>query len=148
MERNGKGRVLGIDYGSVRIGLAISDPMRIIASGAGVISNDPDAVSVIVDMISNRDVTAVVVGMPYRADGSRGTIADEIEKFIAELSSQLGIPVTTCDEGYTSVRAKETFLQGGMKKKARREKAHIDEMAARLLLQEYLETGSGQESNG
>ncbi|MDH4069577.1 MAG: Holliday junction resolvase RuvX [Ignavibacteria bacterium] len=140
---NGRGRVLGIDYGSVRIGLAISDPMRIIAGGAGVVPNDRNAIDVIIRMISEREVTAVVVGMPYRADGSRGTIAGEIERFIGQLRERLSLPVETWDEGYTSIRAKETFRQGGMKRKERREKANVDEMAARLLLQDYLETGLG-----
>jgi putative Holliday junction resolvase len=136
------GRILAIDYGSKRVGLALSDPMHILASGAGTLVNDVQLFDQIVALVRSHEVRLVVVGMPYAPDGGRGQKAQEIGLFIDRLRAVLAIPVTTWDESFTSVNAREAMQQGGMKKKQRQGKGRVDEMAARLLLQEYME-GAG-----
>jgi putative Holliday junction resolvase len=134
------GRILGIDYGSRRVGLALSDPLGVIAQGAGTIQNAPDLVERIARLAGEHAVTGIVVGMPYGPNGEMGAKAVEVEGFIRTLRIAVSVPVDTWDESYTSVEAQRTFLAGGMKKKARQEKGRVDEMAARLLLQEYLDS--------
>jgi len=133
------GRVLGIDYGSRRIGLALTDPMGIIASGAGTVENDSTVVERLAVLVRSNEVRLIVIGMPYAPDGGKGQKAKEVDAFIARLQGAVDIPVETWDESFTSVTAQETMRRGGMKKKQREEKGRVDEMAARLLLQEYLE---------
>jgi putative holliday junction resolvase len=138
------GRILGIDYGSRRVGLAVSDPLQIIAQGAGTIDGGSDLVDRLVAIVHEHEAVAVVVGMPYGSDGEMGAKAREIEAFIGVLKGRVDVPVDTWDESYTSVEAQRTFIAGGMKRSARRQKGRIDEMAARLLLQEYLESRKRQ----
>jgi len=134
------GRILAIDYGTKRIGLALSDPMHILASGAGTLANDGELFERIVALVRSHDVTLVVVGMPYAPDGGRGQKAREVGTFIDRLRAALEIPVTTWDESFSSVNARGAMREGGMKRKQRQEKGRVDEMAARLLLQEYMES--------
>ena len=133
------GRILAIDYGTRRVGLAMTDPLRIIAQGAGTLENQGDIPARVAALVLQQGVTAIVVGIPEGPDGKTGAMAEEILKFVEVLRGAVSVPVATWDESYTSVDAKSAFLAGGMKKKQRREKARVDEMAARLLLQNYLE---------
>jgi len=133
------GRLLAIDYGSKRVGLAISDPLGIIAQGAGTLLNDGTLLSKIAALVTEKDVWQIVVGIPYRADGSKGLKAKEIEAFTSVLKTVVSVPIDTWDESFTSVDARRLLIEGGMKRKQRRQKRHVDEMAARVLLQEYLD---------
>ena len=133
------GRVLGVDYGSRRVGMALSDPLRVLASGAGTIENTPGLVAAIASIALEERVVLIVVGMPYAPDGGRGGKAEEVGRFVDALRGAVSVPVETWDESFTSVNARQAFIDGGMKKKERRQKGRVDEMAARLLLQEYLE---------
>jgi putative Holliday junction resolvase len=134
------GRALGIDYGSRRVGLALSDPLRIIANGAGVMLNTPSLIKNLAQMVEDQQVTLIVVGMPYAPDGGRGKKGDEVEGFIQRLQSAVTVPIATWDESFTTVDAGAAIRTAGMKKKHRQQKGVLDEMAARLLLQEYLDT--------
>ena len=133
------GRVMAIDYGTRRVGVAVSDPSRILASGRGTLDNTPTLLDGLRAIAGAEDVVLIVVGMPYAPDGGKGKKGEEVEEFIGRLRGAVNVPVETWDESYTSVEAHRAFLDGGMKKKQRREKGRVDEMAARLLLQEYLE---------
>ena len=133
------GRVLGIDYGSKRIGLAVSDPTRLIARGIGTLSNDESFMDRLREIITKEEVTLIVVGMPYSDDGGRGQQALEVEAFIERLKHQTALEIETWDESFSSVRAQRVFIDMGMKKKKRRQKARVDTMAARIMLQEYLD---------
>jgi putative Holliday junction resolvase len=137
-----EGRILAIDYGSKRVGLAVSDPTRVIAQGAGTLGNNERLFQQLTDVISKQDVSQIVVGMPYSEDGGKGKKAIEVEGFIAQLKQHTNVPIDTWDESYTSVDAKREFIAIGMKKKKRQQKARVDEMAARLMLQEYLDSHS------
>lgn len=133
------GRVLALDYGTKRVGVAMSDPLRVLASGVGTWANDGGLMPAIAKLVRDESVVLVVVGMPYAPDGGKGTKAREVEAFIGRLRDVVDVPLTTWDESYTSVDAHRAFREGGMKKKQRRDRAAVDTMAARILLQQYLD---------
>lgn len=133
------GRVLGIDYGTRRVGLAISDPLRVLAGPVGTWDNEPDLMKRLAELITGEGVTLVVVGMPYAPDGGKGAKAREVDAFIARLKSCHPVPVETWDESYTSVEAQRLLIEGGKRRKQRRAKGAVDTMAARLLLQQFLD---------
>lgn len=139
-----EGRILAIDYGTKRVGVALSDPLRIIAQGLGTLQNDGRLFRELAGIIRERGVSLVVVGMPYGPDGGLGGKAEEVTDFIGKLRDAVPVPVDTWDESYTTKDAQRAFFSGGMRQKKRREKSRVDEMAARLLLQEYLESHDHQ----
>jgi len=134
------GRVMGIDYGRRRVGVAVSDPLRVVTRGLGVLENAPDLPAAIAARAEEEGVVLIVVGMPYAPDGGRGAMGEEVARFVASLRARARVPVETWDESFTSASAQRVFIDGGMKKRQRREKGRVDEMAARLLLQEFLES--------
>ncbi len=133
------GRVMGIDYGSRRVGIAVSDPLRIITRGLGALENTPGLPGMIAARVREEQVVLIVVGMPFAPDGGLGARGEEVGRFIEALRAQVQVPVEIWDESFTSVDARQAFIAGGMKKRKRQEKGRVDEMAARLLLQDYLE---------
>lgn len=137
------GRILAIDYGSKRVGVAVSDPMRVIAQGVTTLANDPRLINTLCALIQSKEASLVLVGMPYGPDGSKGAKANEVEQFIADLQSATEVPIETWDESYSSVNAQRRLIEAGMKMKQRRDKGRIDEMAARVFLQEYLDSLPG-----
>jgi putative holliday junction resolvase len=134
-----RGRVLGIDYGSKRVGLALSDPLRMIAGGGGTLANDETLIHNIVGLVGDREVTLVVVGMPFAPDGGMGGKAMEVDQFIQRLREYIQVPITTWDESYSTRDAARFMREGGMKRKQRQQRTGIDEMAARVMLQEFLD---------
>jgi putative holliday junction resolvase len=133
------GRILALDYGTKRVGVAASDPTRLIAQGITTLINDANLFLRLKEIIAVQSVTQIVVGMPYSEDGGKGFKAREVEEFIAQLKVHTNVPIDTWDESLTSVDAHRVFVESGMKKKQRREKHRVDEMAARLMLQDYLD---------
>ena len=140
-----QGRVLGIDYGSRRVGVAMSDPLRVLAGGVGTLDNNDTLLDRLAGIVEEHQVSLVVVGMPYAPDGGKGAKGREVELFIRRLESMIPVTITTWDESFSSVEAQRAFRQGGMKRKQRQEKARVDEMAARLMLQEYLDARPEEE---
>jgi putative Holliday junction resolvase len=134
-----EGRILGLDYGTKRVGVAISDPMRVIAQGVGTLENNSSLLENLKEIVLGRQVTIIVVGIPYGPDGETGGKAREVGTFIEMLKGSVGVPVDTWDESYSSVAAQRVFIEGGMKRRKRRQKERVDEMAARVMLQEYLD---------
>jgi putative Holliday junction resolvase len=100
--------------------------------------NEPLLVDRLAGLVREQEVVRIVVGMPYAPDGGKGAKAAEVEAFIALLRGRVEVPVDTWDESLTSVEAHRAFIETGMKRKKRRQKPRVDEMAARLMLQEYL----------
>jgi putative holliday junction resolvase len=137
-------RIMGIDYGTRRVGVALSDPLRTISQGVATLKNDSTVIERLCKIIDERDVECVVVGMPYGPDGGKGTKAIEVEEFIQRLRFATSADIDTWDESYSSVNARQIFIAGGMKRKQRQQKARVDEMAARLMLQEYLDNHSSK----
>jgi putative Holliday junction resolvase len=134
-----QGRILALDYGTKRVGLALSDRLQILASGAGTLENGPGLIDVLRQIIERELVVWVVVGMPYAPDGGLGAKGVEVEMFVRELRRAISVPVHTWDESHSSRDAVRTMIGSGVKRKKRRQKARVDEMAARLFLQEYLD---------
>jgi putative Holliday junction resolvase len=138
--------LLGVDYGSVRIGLAVSDPERRLASPLVVYerrSREQDAVY-FRSLVSDEEVAAFVVGLPIHLDGREGQKAAEARAFGAWLAETTGLPVTFWDERFSTVEAESALWQAGLTHKKR--KARRDRVAAQVLLQAYLDAGCPDES--
>lgn len=133
-------RVLGIDMGERRIGLALSDPSGIIASPyATWEGRDRDGLpGRIRHLVQEKQIGTVVIGLPNRTDGKFSEKAAEFRAFAEELRGKLDIPVEMIDESYTTVMAHEAMKEAGMKEKKRRQK--VDEIAAVIILQSWLDT--------
>ncbi|MCB2206151.1 Holliday junction resolvase RuvX [bacterium] len=137
------GRVLAIDYGERRVGLAMSDELGIIASGVGTFANDGTLLTSIANLIEERQVISVVVGLPLTLRGEHGGSAEMVTKFVDQLRKVIDKPVHLIDERFTSTIAERTIREMGVGKKKRREKGKVDEIAAIVLLQGYLDTKTG-----
>lgn len=133
-------RILGIDYGTRRIGLAISDPLRIIAQSLETIENNNECYSIIKKIIEREYIALIVVGMPLNLKGERAQKSLEVEEFIRNLRAHIKIDIVDWDERFTSTMAQRSLLQFGVKKKQRSEKGRIDSMAAAIMLQSYLDS--------
>ncbi|MGE5315475.1 MAG: Holliday junction resolvase RuvX [Acidobacteriota bacterium] len=135
----GVSRVLGIDYGSVRVGLAVSDPLRIFAQGLGTLDNNERLYEKLLGVIDEKEITLIVVGLPLTLKGERGFKSDEVDRFIAELGKRTDVEIVQWDERFTSKIAQQTILSMGTKKMKRREKGKVDEIAAAVMLQGFLD---------
>ncbi|HEY6193078.1 MAG TPA: Holliday junction resolvase RuvX [Bacteroidota bacterium] len=136
-------RILGIDYGSRRIGIAVSDPLNIIARGVTVIPNSPSKISEIKRIALEFGVEKIVVGVPINLKGRSDSMAEEVEEFIRLLASELKVEIVRQDERFTSRIARQTLLDMNVGKMKRRVKGRIDEMASALILQGYLDGQGG-----
>ncbi len=133
-------RVLGIDYGSQRIGLSLSDPLGIIAQPIEALKNDSLLLNHLQQLSTRENVKLIVVGMPFNLKGQHAQKADEVQKFIELLKGKLDIEVVAYDERFTTTIAHKTMLTMGTKKKERQKKdGRIDSMAAALILQGFLD---------
>ena len=130
---------LGIDHGSKRIGLAVSDPGGSVALPAGTLESRGLArdLAAIREVVEARQVERIVVGLPIHMDGRPGRQAEAAQKFAEHLARELGLPVETLDERWTTQEAERTLRETGRKGKKKR--AVIDSVAATLLLRTYLE---------
>jgi len=132
------GRILAIDYGLKRTGLAVTDPLKIIASPLETISTD-GLINWIKKYIMSEQVEQIVVGMPVKLDLSATDTTEPAKKLVAILEATFpDIPVAKEDERFTSKIALQTMIAGGMKKKDRRDKANVDKISAAIILQSYL----------
>jgi putative Holliday junction resolvase len=131
---------MALDYGSKRIGVAMSDELLLTAQGADTIfNNDSDrSIDAIKRLVSENEVTEIVVGLPINMDGSRGHKVSEVEAFVAHLAESIAIPVKTLDERLTTVQAERTLLEADMSRQKRRQLN--DKIAAQLILQSYLDS--------
>jgi putative Holliday junction resolvase len=133
------GRILSIDYGGKRTGLAVTDPLKIIATGLTTVET-PKLISFLKDYFSREQVELVIIGMPVNWDDSATHATPLVQKFIKEFKKNfLSIPIKEVDERFTSKLASQAMLQMGLKKKQRQNKAMLDEIAATIMLQEYLQ---------
>ncbi|MFA6457309.1 MAG: Holliday junction resolvase RuvX [Bacteroidota bacterium] len=134
-------RFLGIDYGSVRIGLSLSDPLKIIAQGFKTINNDGNSLDQIASIITEQNIEKIVVGNPLNLKGEVSTKAEEVKQFVNRLKERTSIEVILLDERFTSVMAQRSIISMGTKKKQRQSnKGKVDEVAAAILLQGYLDS--------
>ena len=132
------GRILAIDYGGKRTGIAVTDEMQIIASGLTTVETSK-LMPFLKEYFVNEKVIAIVVGEPIQKDGTPSGIEEKIQKFLKKFTKEFPeMPVHRQDERYTSKLAFQTMIDSGLKKKQRRNKALIDEIAATIILQEYM----------
>lgn len=130
---------MAIDYGTKRVGLAVTDPMQIVANALETVDN-PKIMDYLKEYISQEEVELFVVGEPFRSDGTPAQSTEEIEKFIKRLKKEFPtIGIDREDESFSSKHAFETMIQSGISKKKRRDKATIDRIAATIILQNYME---------
>ncbi len=131
-------RILAIDYGLKRTGLAVTDPLQIIATGLTTL-HSKELIPFLKDYFTKEAVEMIIIGWPTNWDNTDTHATPLVEKCIKDLQKNFpAIPVKKVDERYTSKMAKDAMLEMGMKKKDRRNKALVDEIAATIMLQEYL----------
>ena len=133
-------RILGIDYGGRRMGLAVSDPMEIIAKPLIILDRKitSDYISKILDIAKEQDVHKIVVGLPLTLRGGHSSQTKEVQNFIEKLRQIGEIPVVHIDERMSSVAAERSLQEQGVK--TGYEKGRVDETAAAIILQEFLES--------
>ena len=131
-------RALGIDYGDVRVGISLSDPMRIIAKPFLTLENNLNLIKDIETLINANNVTDLIVGYPLGMKGQITEQTKKVDNFIEKLKLSLNIPITTIDERLSSVTAKDSLVKQGVKTGFN--KARIDETSAAIILQEFLDT--------
>ncbi len=133
-------KILAIDYGDRRMGLAVNDALGITAQGVCSFkrSSLESDLNKIKDIISSHRVEEVIVGMPYLLSGEKGKKAKEVDEFIAVLKRHVPLPVLEWDERYTTVQAEEVLDTTGTKKKKR--KSVVDMLAATFILESYMES--------
>jgi putative Holliday junction resolvase len=136
-------RILALDPGTVRIGLALSDELHMIASPLEYVPAEPFAklLERLRQLIREKEVGLILVGLPRNMDGSYGPAALKVQEFVAALRAALTVPIQTWDERLTSVQAQRLLVQGGVRRRDRKQK--VDKMAAAILLQSYLDARSG-----
>ena len=134
-----KKRIVSIDYGMKRLGLAISDENKIIASSLGVIQagkNNAEKLSTILKVLKPYEIERIIIGYPIHMYGRVGFLADEVKHFLSQLQQHVTCEVTLFDERLSSVQAERSLKEGGMRRKKRAQ--IIDAVSAVILLQSYL----------
>jgi putative holliday junction resolvase len=133
-------RILGIDHGTKRIGIAVSDELRMIAQPLEFMPAEPfaDFLERLKRIIREKEVEQLVVGMPRNMDGSYGPAAAKVQEFVALLKESITLPVALWDERLTSAQANRFLVQANVRREKRKEKA--DQTAAAILLQSYLDS--------
>jgi len=134
-------RILGIDFGTTRIGVSLSDPLQIIAQPLNTIKNDKKAIGALCDIVRRENVELIIVGMPLNLKGEKGKKALEVEEFITDLAEATETEIVRWDERFTTAMAHQTLLEMGTGREERRtEKGRVDAMAAAILLQGFLDS--------
>ena len=132
-------RILSIDYGLKRTGLAVTDPLQIIATGLTTVESK-QLIPFLKDYFAREEVELIIIGEPKNWDDSDTHATPLVEKFVKQLQKNFpNIPIKKVDERYTSKMAKDAMLEMGLKKMQRRNKKLVDEIAATIMLQEYMQ---------
>ena len=135
-------RIICIDYGLKRTGLAVTDPLQIIATGLMTVES-PKLITVLKDYFQKEEVELILIGEPKNWDESDTHATPLVQSIIKRLKKEFpSVPIQTIDERYTSKLARQSMLDMGLTKKKRRNKALVDEIAATMMLQEYLQRKS------
>ena len=132
-------RILSIDYGKRRTGLAVTDPLQIIAGGLATVSTS-ELYDYLVAYVSREPVERIVIGKPIQPNGQPSENLARVEQFVNRWrKAQPQLPIEYVDERFTSVLAHRAMIDGGLKKKSRQNKALVDEISATIILQSYLD---------
>ena len=133
-------RILSIDYGKKRTGLAVTDPLQIIAGGLGTVSTS-ELFDWLKAYLAKEPVERIVIGEPRQPNGQPSENLGRVQQFVARWRKAVpAVPIEYYDERFTSVLAHQAMLDGGLKKKARQDKGLVDEISATIILQDYLES--------
>jgi putative Holliday junction resolvase len=132
-------RILALDHGTKRIGVAVSDELKIIATPLEYIPAEPFAnfLARLKELVQEKEAELILLGMPRNMDGSYGPAALKVEEFASALKNAVAVPVKLWDERLTSVQANKFLIAGGVRREKRKEK--VDKTAAAILLQSYLD---------
>ena len=132
-------RILGIDYGTKRIGLAVSDELGMIAQPLEFVPAEPQtaAIARLLAVLTIKEVGLMLIGMPRNMDGSYGPAAEKVRQFITVVQAATPVPVKTWDERLTSAQANRYLIQANVRREDRKQK--VDKTAAAILLQSYLD---------
>ncbi len=134
------GRILALDYGRKRTGVAVSDPLKIIANGLTTVPSH-EVLAFLQHYTAQEQVERIIIGLPKQMSGELSESMNYIQPFVVRLKKALpDIPVEYVDERFTSVLAHRAMIAGGVKKKERQNKALVDEISATIILQSYLES--------
>ena len=133
-------RILSLDHGTKRIGVAVSDELQMLAQPLEFVPAEPFAAFLerLKQLLAEKEVELVLVGMPRNMNGTYGPAALKVEEFVAVLRTAITVPVKTWDERLTSVQANRFLIEGNVRRDKRKEK--VDQMAAAILLQSYLDS--------
>jgi len=136
-------RILALDHGTKRIGVAVSDELKMIAQPLEFILAEPFAkfLERLKEIIREKEVEMILIGMPRNMDGSYGPAALKVQEFVAVLKDAIAIPIKTWDERLTSAQANRFLIEGKVRREKRKEK--VDKTAAAILLQSYLDGLAG-----
>lgn len=136
------GRIVALDYGNKRVGLAVTDPLQIIATPLETI-HSKDVLSYLKAYFLKEEVEALVVGLPQTLAGTPTDVTSAVVGLVRKLKKEFpNLPVYTIDERFTSRMARQAMLAGGVKKMDRRDKATVDRISATIILQSFLESRS------
>lgn len=134
------GRILAIDYGRRRCGIAVTDTLQLIAGGLATVATH-ELMQYVQDYVAREPVDMIVVGLPTQLNGQPSESMKYITPFVNRLKKVMPhMPVTMYDERFTSTLAHQAMIDGGMKKSDRRDKARVDSIAATIILTDYLES--------
>lgn len=131
-------RFMGIDYGLKRVGIALSDPLHTFAYSLTTLINDESLVSKLKEIIRDKNIQKIILGMPSDEHKSVSSIIDQIRKFKELLSKEFKLEIIEWDETFTSVIAQNRIIESVSKKKKRKDKGLVDMNSASIILQEYL----------
>lgn len=132
-------RIMGIDYGKKRVGIAVTDPMKIIANGLTTVNTD-EVMKFLTTYFLKEPVEVIVVGVPKNLDNTPTDATQAAENFVEELKTKFpAIAIQTVDERFTSKMAMQRMIASGIKKKARQDKGLIDKTSATIILETYLQ---------
>ena len=140
-------KAMGIDFGSVRIGISISDETNTIAFGKDALANDAGCIPKITGIVKQNSIGKIILGYPLNLKGNKSPQTLKVEEFETKLRNYLdnslgvsSVQIIRWDERFTSKMAQASLLQSGMKKKKRQQKSNLDIISAALLLQSYLDS--------
>jgi len=142
------GRILGIDFGTKRIGLAVTDPLQIFASPLKTVKNN-EFYDFIIEYLKTESIDEFVIGYPVKLNNKASESVKYINPFIRKIEKSFpGKPVHLVDERFTSGMALRTMIEGGVKKKDRQDKALVDKISAAIILQSFLDKRQSANSRG
>jgi putative Holliday junction resolvase len=140
-------RILGLDIGDRRIGVAVTDEIGVTAQPVGTIDRSKTSAYLkeIIEIAKQYDAACIVAGLPKRLDGSSSPQTDKVERFLTELKAQTDIPIQTWDERLTTATAEAALIEANVRRKPRRKV--IDSLAAQIMLQHYLDCNRPQRTD-